>query len=269
MAVDLCVVTYNNRFEIQRLLEEFYSSIHDVDPRDERDSWRIFIADNGSTDGTVEFLQAMDKFYFVDHVVFNDNIGYARACNHLASLGNADVIALLNADTWFTARDVQRLNRYLEDSSDVAIVGPKQRNEQGWITHAGIFGSNDAPKHRGWREYDPHDQLYRDCQEAVTVSGSAYFIKRPIWEELTHCFCYRGLHPDAEGAFLPTQHYYEETWCSYHARAHGYRVMYNGTVSIGHTWHASSPVGGEADRQFRVSRNIFREACDAHNISRD
>ena len=72
---------------------------------------------------------------------------------------------------------------------------------------------------------------------------------------------------------LPTPHYYEETWCSYLARHRGYNVVYDGSVSIGHSWHASSPKPGEgyshADAQFKVSQSIFRNACDQLGIERD
>lgn len=269
MAIDLCIVTYNNRKEIQRLLDVFYSSLHQAVPRSENDSWRIWIADNGSTDGTAQFLSSFGSFYFADEIFLNDNIGYAKACNQLAAVGDADIIALLNADVWFTARDLQKIQFYLDCNPDVAIVGPKQRNEQGQITHAGIFGTNDAPKHRGWKENDPFDNKYLDIKEAVTVSGSAYFIRRSVWESLSNCSIFRSLYPNASGAFLPTPHYYEETWCSYHAREHGYKVVYNGDVSIGHSWHASSEVGGAADALFRESQLLFRQMCDAHNIVRD
>ncbi len=62
---------------------------------------------------------------------------------------------------------------------------------------------------------------------------------------------------------------YEETYASYHAVDHGYNIFYNGQISMGHSWHASSPLGGEADKLFRISRAIFREACDRHDIEHD
>ncbi len=77
------------------------------------------------------------------------------------------------------------------------------------------------------------------------------------------------MYPDATGAFLPTPHYYEETWCSYFARHLGYNVVYDGSVSIGHSWHKSSAVGGEADSKFKESQSIFRKACDYMGIERD
>jgi hypothetical protein len=101
------------------------------------------------------------------------------------------------------------------------------------------------------------------------VSGSAYFIKRKVWDFLTECPTYREVAPKARGAFLPTSHYFEETFCSYHAQAHGWKVMYYGPVVIRHEWHQASPVGGWAERQFPVSQKYFREACGRHGIPCD
>lgn len=260
--IDLCVVSYNTRDKLERLCCELLS---DAEPHWQ--PWRLYVADNGSTDGSVEWLKERQRTYEIEHVAYNENIGYAAACNQLAGYGTGEIIGLLNADVWFATSDVQKIERSFRDQ-EVSILGPKQRNEQGSIVHAGIFGSNEQPKHRGWRQHDPQDQFYRDKQECVTVSGSAYFIRRTTWETLTQCKIYQSIAPEAPGAFLPTPHFYEETWCSYHARAHGFKVFYDGSISIGHSWHASSPVGSQNDK-FRMSYGIFSAACDAHAIAHD
>lgn len=83
------------------------------------------------------------------------------------------------------------------------------------------------------------------------------------------CEVYQQLHPGVGGAFLPTTHYYEETWYCYHVASHGYKVMYFGEAEMVHRWHKSSAQGGWADRQMPISRAQFRAACDAHGIERD
>lgn len=266
--IDLCIVNYNTQTLLERLLETLHQDAHRIPKK-----WNVYIADNGSVDGSLDWLIDSAFKYDICAVYKNENIGYSAACNQLAAHGKSDVIGLLNSDVWFTSEDVYRINRIFENNPDIHILGPKQRNEQGYITHAGILGTNTSPRHRGWLEHDPSDTLYRDRIECVTVSGSAYFIRRSVWDDLTNNSQYRELYPCATGAFLPTPHYYEETWCSYFARHLGYNVVYDGSVSIGHSWHASSPKPGEgyshADAQFEVSREIFRKACDYMGIERD
>jgi glycosyltransferase involved in cell wall biosynthesis len=266
--IDLCVINYNTRALLERLLDTLHSDIDTV-PK----SWELHIADNGSSDDTVDWLVQNGANYKITNAVSNENIGYSAACNQLALNSSSDIIALLNADVWFTSNDIFHINKIFEDNPDIHILGPKQRDENGFITHAGIVGSNVKPAHRGWRQHDPDDLLYRDRIDCVTISGSAYFIRREVWNSMTNNPQYRELYPDAIGAFLPTPHYYEETWCSYFARHLGYRLVYDGSVSIGHSWHASSPKPGqgysEADSKFPISREIFRKACDYIGIERD
>lgn len=270
--IDLCVVSYNNRPQLERFIDTLHS-----DAQRYARPWRLYIADNGSSDDTMYYLQSFcqdlpiwnGREIYVEFALQNENIGYAAACNQLASSGSSPIIGLLNADVWLTTADVMRIENAFATCPDMAIMSPKQRNEEGLITHAGIFGTLAAPQHRGWKAFDPDDKLYKELEECVTVAGSAYFIRREVWDVLSTCAIYKAQFPEAAGAFLPTPHYYEETWCSYHAHAHGFKVYYDGRISIGHSWHASAPVGGGRDHYWKESQEMFRAACDNHGIEHD
>ena len=220
-------------------------------------------------------VQQIKEYEFDYWKTFGDNIGYARAANFV--IRNARecmdsdpaVIAIFNADTRFIDRGcVDSCIDLLMSNDDVAVVGPMQRDSAGKITHAGIVGTNSKPIHRGWMSNYP-DQ-YRDITDAVSVSGSAYFIKTSVWDEMTACPLYIQAAPSALGAFLPTQHYYEETFCSYHVREHGYRVLYNGEAEMIHEWHKASEVNGEVDVKIMPeSKKLFEHACNLHRIEHD
>jgi len=202
---------------------------------------------------------------------FPDNVGYARACNYGAGLGMREVAAFFNADTALEPGVLKRCHEVLTDPAhpERAIAGPKQVDSTGRITAAGVRGTDVHPRLDGWRRADS-PQLFGSLDDAVlSVAGSAYFIRRDVWNELAECPQFREAAPDATGAFLPTQHYYEETWCSYHARAHGYRCVYVGDARMRHEWHKASPVGGWVDKQSGQAREMFRAACDLHGIARD
>jgi GT2 family glycosyltransferase len=266
--IDLCVVNYNTKPLLERLLNTLHN-----DFTTNGKVWSLHICDNDSKDGSFEWLEEHKDEYYITNAWKKQNIGYSAACNFMASVTHGNIIGLLNADVWLTSQDLIDIDNIFYNNPDIHILGPKQRNEEGYITHAGIVGTNTSPRHRGWMVHDVDDILFKDRQACVTVSGSAYFIRREVWDALTNNEKYRQLYPDAIGAFLPTPHYYEETWCSYFARHLGYNVVYDGSVSIGHSWHASSPKPGEgyshADAQFKVSQDIFRKACDYIGIERD
>ena len=196
------------------------------------------------------------------------NCGYNRACNLGATLGTYDTIALFNADTRLMAGALKRCHEVLWSQDDLGIVGPRQVDEQGKITAAGIFGTLDHPKHRGWHEMSRGQyQDFRD--DCVTVAGSAYFIRRQLWDDLTNCPLYREIDPDSEGAFLTCEHYYGESACSYHAVGHGWKCGYIGDVTIIHKWHASSPQGGWGEQMWSKDQAFFRMFCDYHHIAHD
>ena len=270
--IDLCVVNHNTRTLLQRFLDTLHSDTKGPDGALKK-NWNLYITDNDSSDDFIPWIRENEELYQIDRTYLRRNIGYSSAINMMASKSTAEIIGVLNGDVWMTSEDCLNIEKIFANNPDVHILGPKQRDEKGFITHAGIIGTNTAPKHRGWREHDPSDVLYKDQIECVTVSGSAYFVRRDVWEDMTNNKQYREIFLDAIGAFLPTPHYYEETWCSYFARHLGYNVIYDGSVSIGHSWHASTPKPGEgisqADRYFPISREIFRKACDHIGIERD
>jgi len=266
--IDLCVINYNTKNLLKRFLDTLHSDIDSCNKM-----WKLHIADNGSTDDTLSWFSSNYQNYFIDSFYKNENIGYSGAANQMAKNTDSEIIAILNADIWMNSSDVEKIYNIFLENKDIHILGPKQRDENGHITHAGIIGTGSQPKMRGWLDYDPEDILYKDRINCVTVSGAAFFVRRSVWNAMTYNLEYRKLYPNAIGAFLPTPHYYEETWCAYFARHLGYNVVYDGSVSIGHSWHASSPKPNEgfshADAMFPVSREMFRKACDHFGIERD
>jgi hypothetical protein len=101
-----------------------------------------------------------------------------------------------------------------------------------------------------------------------TVSGSIYYTRRSVWDEVLNYQPYRALYPDLVGAFLPTPMYFEETFYSQIVQFLGYDVWYDGTVNTaGHTWNAST---GSHDQRLRSlfaeSRKMYIDTCDALGI---
>lgn len=201
------------------------------------------------------------------HHMFEDNVGYGAACNRGASLGNRYVLALFNADVELTPHAVDQCYVAMMAQPTWGVLGPRQVNSAGRLTHAGIFGTDDAPYINEWMS--PDRGQASEARDAYSVMGSAYFIRRSVWDELTACDLYQEVAPGAEGAFLPTQLWYEETWCSVHTRAHGHQTVYYGPVCIRHESHAA--IDAHTNNQWRKdvweeSEALFRRACDHHSL---
>lgn len=261
--IDIVVVNYQTPEDLRGFCASLFTHL----PETPCTLWIMNNDPNDIDSKTAQVCQANSNVEDC-RILEGENIYYSGACNVAAAASGREVIAFFNADTRFLAGTVDKCYRALMDNPEWGVLGPFQRGDRGEVTHAGIFGTLKSPAHRGWaaRLKDPSE--FYDVQEAVTVSGSAYFTKREVWDKLTNCELYAEMFPNV-GAFLPTTHYYEETWYSYHAQAHGYKVVYFGEAQMIHRFHKSSPQGGWADRQMPASRKMFRAMCDHHQIPHD
>lgn len=82
------------------------------------------VVDNGSTDGTRGYLEALAAHDPRVHVILNpDNAGFARACNQGLAVARAEVLVLLNNDALMPPGWLGRLQTVLEDKR-VGLAGP-------------------------------------------------------------------------------------------------------------------------------------------------
>ena len=249
MAVDVVVVNYKTN----DLLADFVNSYE----KHKFDGCTLTVVD-------IEPAMSLADPLRYTYKSFTENVGYSKACNVGASYGTNDVILLANADT-VLSEGLEECYNALIGFDDWGCLGPRQVNDQNQITAGGVFGHTQSPKQRSWLEPD-HGQCNDVREDALTISGALYFVKRSVWNELTSCPTFQQTNPGAIGAFLDTPHYYEETFCSYHMRAHGYRCVFYGAVKMVHYWHRASPAGGWADQQMARSRDLHRAACATHGI---
>jgi GT2 family glycosyltransferase len=194
------------------------------------------------------------------------NIGYARACNDAALVLGASsgtrTYAFFNADTVLRPGVLESCDDLLWSDPSYGVVGPRQVNDKGQLTHSGIVGP--PPRFRSWK--DPDRGQYTDIIEAWSVVGSAYFVKEQVWCELRDCPTYHEIDPGSQGAFLQTPHFFEDEWVSRHAVSHGFKVIYNGEVTLVHNQGSATPGQDWALKRMNESREIYKNACRVHGI---
>lgn len=252
MDVSLIVVNYHTPGHLRRLLE----SIEQFHPSELQTE--VILID---VETFFNPVLGVDKYHS-----FTENIGFARACNYGATLAEGDVLGFLNADTCFINDScLPYCVNFLRNRSDVGAVGPMQVDRRGNVTHAGFTGTQERMRARGWKSQE--SRKFAVDEEVISVSGSAYFTRKSVWDEMTACPLYQKAGP-AEGGFLPTPHYFEETYYSYHLRGHGYKVFYLGKAKMIHEWHQSSKVGSQRDN-YKLSQALFNKACDIHGLAHE
>lgn len=100
----------------------------------------IVIADNGSTDNSLEVLQT--EFPTVRVLSFNKNLGFAGGYNRALAKLDARYAVLLNSDVEVTEGWLQPLLDYMDEHTHTAAVQPKilSWRERGRFEHAGAAG---------------------------------------------------------------------------------------------------------------------------------
>ncbi|MCL2596725.1 MAG: glycosyltransferase family 2 protein [Paludibacter sp.] len=122
----------------KNFLEKFIPTLLWQNPDNQAD---IYIADNASTDGSVEFLQA--NFVDVKLILFDVNYGFAGGYNRaLKQLANYDYYVLLNSDVEVRENWLHPLIEYLNNHEDTAVVQPKILSyaEKQMFEYAGAAG---------------------------------------------------------------------------------------------------------------------------------
>ncbi|TLS37476.1 glycosyltransferase family 2 protein [Pseudalkalibacillus caeni] len=89
-------------------------------------NYELIIIDNGSSDGTKEYLS---ELAFPVRTVFNDqNKGFSGGCNQGLSIASGDYFVLLNNDTIVTEDWLTRLVWWLDNDKEIGIVGPRSNS---------------------------------------------------------------------------------------------------------------------------------------------
>ncbi len=112
----IIIVNYNGGDFITRCVEALQgqSETH----------FECFIMDNGSTDGSIEALPALDGRFSVE--LLGENLGFAKANNLGAKKAKAEWIACLNPDAFAHANWLEELMKTPTMAENVTMAGSRQ-----------------------------------------------------------------------------------------------------------------------------------------------
>jgi len=113
------IITYNGMQWIERCLGSVLNSSIDVD---------AFIVDNGSTDGTQEYIKKKSRVIFVQN---KKNLGFGKANNialKYALSHEYDYVYLLNQDAWIEKDTIEKMIIIQKTHSAFGVLSPMQMN---------------------------------------------------------------------------------------------------------------------------------------------
>ncbi|MGL5635277.1 MAG: glycosyltransferase family 2 protein [Bacteroidales bacterium] len=131
--VAIIILNWNGR----KLLEEYLSSVllHTDSSLAE-----IYVADNGSTDDSITFLQK--TYPHIRLILLPENYGFAEGYNKAIKEIQEEYVLLLNSDVEVTAGWLNPLVCYLDENPQAAACQPKIRSyrQKQMFEHAGASG---------------------------------------------------------------------------------------------------------------------------------
>ena len=142
--------------------------------------YELVFVDNGSTDGTVRYLQALEGATVICN---DDNLGFPGAANQGMRASRGTQVLLLNNDTVVTTGWLDRLLRALYSEDRIGLVGPcsnqvsgPQRIETGYTDLSSLDGF-------AWEWGKSHRDQIVDIGRLV---GFCLLVRRSVIEEIGH-----------------------------------------------------------------------------------
>ncbi len=172
--VAVVILNWNGR----KHLEKFLPSVVE-----HSEGAEVYVADNGSTDDSVEFVRK--NFSQVKLILLDKNYGFAGGYNKALSQVDADYYVLLNSDVEIKSQWIEPIIDFMEQNPDVAAVQPKILSYQkpDYFEYAGGAGGFidflGYPFARGrvFNVVEKDRGQYDDICEIFWASGAAMFVR--------------------------------------------------------------------------------------------
>ncbi|MCL5030024.1 MAG: glycosyltransferase [Bacteroidetes bacterium] len=215
-AVDICIVTCNNLPLLKRMMESLFHTDYP------KEKIKVYITDNGSKDGTVEYLNQLSGGYFFE--VHNEflpiNSGVAYGLNLAVIKGKAELVARLDDDIILPANWLKELVKIFSKRPYCGMTGPKILNDNSTNTI-------QCSDFRMFPSYSAHENEIDNGQadyisRTVHIKGCCNLYRRDVF---INC----GLF---DIRFSPSQ--FDDPDHQIAVLARGYEIIYNGHVGVIH-----------------------------------
>jgi len=211
---------------------------------------QVVVADNASTDGSVEFLKA--HFPKVQRIVNAENGGFSKGYNDALRQVEAEYYVLLNSDVEVTAGWLEPVIAMMDADRSIGACQPKIRSyhERNKFEYAGAAGGfidwYGYPFCRG-RLFDALEEdhgQYNDVCEIFWATGACLFVRAELYHSLG------GLDED----FFA--HMEEIDFC-WRLKNAGYKVMFCPDATVYHVGGGSLPKSSPLKTYLNFRNNLM------------
>lgn len=211
---------------------------------------KIYLADNGSTDGSVEWVKS--NFPEANLITFDSNLGFAGGYNAALEQINAKYFVLLNSDVEVTRDWLTPLVDYMDANIDVAACQPKIKSlaNREYYEYSGAAGGYidkyGFPFCRGriFNKLEKDQGQYDDIVEIFWATGACMVVRASAWS-----IC--GGFDDVFFAHM------EEIDLCWRFHLSGLKVMYIPQSVVYHAGGGSLPYGSELKTYLNFRNSLY------------
>ncbi len=210
--VSIIILCYNQLSYTKQCLESLFANTSQI-----RSEFEVIVVNNGSTDGTREYLKPYEDDGRIRAIHNDYNAGFPKANNQAAAIAKGEYLCLLNNDTILTEGWLEKLLRCMRSDHVIAAVGP-------WTNHSsGHQRTDPAPNYRGPAELKSFSARFSDEEKYVDfLVFFCVLIRQDVWDEIG------GLDED----FTPGN--YEDNLFCYRLLEKNYRMKVAGDCYVHH-----------------------------------
>lgn len=206
--ISVIILNYNGKRFLETCLKSLLNSTYK--------NFEIVIVDNGSKDGSVEYLKKnFSNNERIKIIPLDKNYGFAEGNNigYRYTHPNSEFIFFLNNDTEVEEDCLDKIMKKMMQDPSIGAAQPKirsMREKEKIDAVGGLVDYYGRTWHRGFNEYDRGQ--YDSISETFYAQGAAIVVRRKVIEEV--------------GLFEPSYFiYYEETDLCWRIWLAGYRVV--------------------------------------------
>lgn len=228
-----------------KLLEQFLPSVFAFS-----DEATIYVADNASTDTSIEVIQ--NQFPLVKIIQNTGNFGFAKGYNEALKFVEEEYYALVNSDIEVTENWLASILVLFENEPETAIIQPKlldfkKKTHFEYAGGAGGFIDKFGyPFCRG-RIFDTVEEdknQYDDAIEIFWATGACFFIRKEVYRKLN------GFDDD----FFAHQEEIDLCWRAFNL---GYKTKYTPKSIVYHVGGATLNEGNPRKTFLNFRNSLF------------
>lgn len=110
------IVTYNNISTIAKTLETLFGETRDID-------FKLYVLDNGSSDGTPEYIEK--NYPDVTVIRSGKNVGFGAGHNIIINQVESKYHAVINPDIVLTQNAIKKMADYMDGNPEIGLLSPR------------------------------------------------------------------------------------------------------------------------------------------------